>query len=1041
MSKNQHLEIISDFIFKSKYSRYQENLGRREDWAESVERVLKMHLKKYNFLSKDDKEKIKSAFKLVKEKKVMPSMRALENSTPILTTTGWKKAGDISKNDILFSSNGMETKVLDVVKFQNRDLYELRFSDNSSITACSEHLWIVNTSDDFKNKKKARVVDTLFIKNHLKQSGKNNISIKNPEPVIFAAPVTNLKINPYILGLWLGDGYSSGQAFASKPGGDSLHMERAYNEAGYKTYKAGEKNKYAWNIDLEFKSDLKHYNLINNKHIPEDYLYSNMEDRISLLQGLMDTDGCCHKGRCLFSNVNEKIISKLKFILSSLGIKYTESIRKETPNKQKLYNISFFPTFQVFRMARKVKILEVRLNGNNNRRTQYRKVTSVTYKGKGDATCFHVNSNDNSFLAGERLIVTHNSLQFSGPAIEAHQARQYNCATRHVDSLRAFAEIFYLALCGCGIGIGVSKYFLNRLPDLVNESDKNGTIITYVIEDSIEGWSDSVEALLNCYFKNTPYTGRKIVFDYSRIRKKGALLKTGGGKAPGYKGLKNAHQKIKSLLDHIIEYNKQTKLLSINAYDILMHCMDAVLSGGIRRSATSILFDKDDLLMLNAKTNIKVDKIFSFDEIGEVTIGGYTNKIYEGKIEIENIKYDLKIKDYELKTLKDKKEISWGHIYPQRARSNNSIILKRSDTTKEEFASIIDRTRQWGEPGFVFVSKDNVLLNPCFEISMLPVTEGGVCGVQYCNLTTLNGRLINTKESFKEFVEAYVIIGTLQAGYTDFPYLSNTAKFLTEQEALLGCSITGIMDNPDILLNYDIQREMANYAKNVNEEWAKKIKINPSARITCIKPEGTASLLLGTASGIHPHHSKKYFRRVQCNKLDPVYKLFKKTNPHMCEPSVWSANQTDDVITFPIEIHGNGLVKSDLSALKHLEIIKNTQINWVKSGSTEYNSKGLEHNVSCTVVVDENEWDSVIDYIYKNKEYFCAVSLLPKIGDKLYSQAPMESITDEKDLERWDYINNNMKPVDYNLLKEDEDNTNLSSEAACAGGACEIVRT
>ena len=640
----------------------------------------------------------------------------------------------------------------------------------------------------------------------------------------------------------------------------------------------------------------------------------------------------------------------------------------------------------------------------------------------------------------KRIVPSMRALQFGGKAILAHQARQFNCAVRHVDSLRSFAEIFYLLLCGCGVGIGLSKRFLSRLPNLVDASDKTGTIMSYVVEDTIEGWSDSVEALLNCYFKNTPYTGRKIVFDYSRIRKKGAILKTGGGKAPGYKGLKESHKKIKALLDHVIEYHNQDRLKTINAYDILMHCADAVLSGGIRRSATSIIFEINDDDMVNAKVNITVDKVYSFDEVGEETVGGRINKIYEGKVEYEGVKYDLRVKGYELDSIK-KKNVSWVHLFPHRARSNNSVLINRKTVTFEEFNSIVQRTKEFGEPGFVFSNDDRTLFNPCFEIAFIPVTEDGVCGVQFCNLTSMNGRLASSLTEFKENVEAYTIIGTLQAGYTDFKYLSPAAKKLTEEEALLGCSITGMMDNSDVLLSESNQLSMSNYAKLVNEEWAKKIRINPAARITAIKPEGTSSLLLGCASGIHPHHARRYFRRVQCNKLDPVYKFFKKYNPHMCEPSVWSANKTDDVITFPIEVSNKVMVKSDLTAIEHLNIIKNTQKNWVINGTTKYNKKDITNNVSCTVVVDDNEWDDIIKYLYLNREYFAAVSLLPKMGDKLYAQAPMEAVTTEDDEKIWDNIVSNLKSVDYSKLKEDEDNTNVRSEVACAGGACELVFT
>lgn len=637
----------------------------------------------------------------------------------------------------------------------------------------------------------------------------------------------------------------------------------------------------------------------------------------------------------------------------------------------------------------------------------------------------------------KRIVPSMRSLQFGGKAIESHQARMFNCCVRHIDSLRSFAEIFYLLLCGTGTGLGLSKFFLSRLPDLVNAEDKTGTVVSYVVEDTIQGWADSMEALLDCYFRNTPYTGRKIVFDYSKIRKKGERLKTGGGKAPGYKGLKNAHIKIKELLDDVIENKNQTRLKSIDAYDILMHCADAVLSGGIRRSATCVVFDKDDEDMLNAKTLQKIDKSYSFEEIGEEVSGGFSTKIYEGKVLKDGKKHELIVKEWELDNIK-KGFVNWWHLYPQRGRSNNSVLLLRNETTLDEFKSIVERTKQFGEPGFVFADHPHTLFNPCFEISFIPVTDDGICGVQFCNLCSMNGRLTDTLEKFKENVEAYAIIGTLQAGYTSFPYLNKASEQLTREESLLGLSITGMMDNPDILLNAKNQKEMSKYSIEVNKDWSKKIGINQAARITCVKPEGTSSLVLGTGSGIHPHHAKKYFRRVINNKIDNVYKFFKRHNPHMCELSVWSANKTDDVITFPIKIDENAKVKSDLNALEHLKIIKSTQQNWVLTGTTEANKKPINHNVSCTVIVRPEEWPEVIEFIYENRKYFTAVSLLPSTGDKDYPQAPMEAVTTEADEVKWNELYLKMKSVDYTQLKEDDDKTSLSSEFSCSGGQCEI---
>ena len=574
------------------------------------------------------------------------------------------------------------------------------------------------------------------------------------------------------------------------------------------------------------------------------------------------------------------------------------------------------------------------------------------------------------------------SMQFGGTAIEVKNERMFNCAATHIHSPRSFAEFMFLSLCGTGVGIGLRKKFINRLPDLVDATDKTGSVLVYTIEDNIEGWADSIEALLNCYFRANPYSGRKIVFDYSKIRPKGTPLKTSGGLAPGYTSLKAAHGKIKSLLDNIIEVRHQRRLKSVDVYDILMHCADAVVSGGIRRSATIALFEPDDVEMMQAKTG------------------------------------------------------NWLTENPQRLRSNNSVLLLREELTLDHFKTVIANARQFGEPGFVLVDDEDALTNPCAEVGLIPVTEDGVCGIQFCNLTTQNGAKIHSLEEWKRAIIAATIIGTLQAGYTDFKYLSVAAREITEKEALLGVSLTGWMENPKVLLNSENQRIVAELARATNEEWAKKIGINRAARITLIKPEGTASCVLGTASGIHPHHARQYFRRVQCNRLDPVYRHFAAANPHMTEASVHSANNTDDVVTFPLTIHPEALVKSDLTALEHLRIVRETQLGYVRPGAFE--ASRSSHNVSCTVNVREEEWEGVTDYLYTFRADFCAVSLFPALGDKVYAQAPMEAVTTVEDEIKFALLAERYTPVNYALLREREDGTNFVREVACTGGACEL---
>jgi ribonucleoside-triphosphate reductase len=575
------------------------------------------------------------------------------------------------------------------------------------------------------------------------------------------------------------------------------------------------------------------------------------------------------------------------------------------------------------------------------------------------------------------------SMQFGGAAVESHNSRIFNCAVRHIDSAEAFSEVFYLLLCGCGVGVGLFDRHLKNIPNLISTKAEK-ELVTWTVGDTIEGWADSLKVLIKSYITGNEFSNKVIKFDYSAIRKKGSPLKTGGGRAPGSAGLRHSHQQIYLLLNRMIAHG-QSRIRTIDAYDILMHAADAVLSGGVRRAATSVMFDKTDTLMMKAKTG------------------------------------------------------DWFTRNPQRARSNNSVLLIRDEVTKDEFKQIVEHTKEWGEPGFVFAEHIDTLFNPCYEIAFLPVTATGKCGVQFCNLTSINGTKIKTQEEFINAIEAATIIGSLQASYTNFPYLSPEAKELTEDESLLGVSITAMMDNPEVLLDPYCQKEGAKLAVSVNKLWSAVLGIKQAARVTCVKPEGTSTLVLGSmASGIHPSHAHRMFRRVQMNKLDSVYQFFKEHNPHLCEESVWSATNTDDVITFPVEIPTTAKVKNDLTAIQHLEIIKSTQENWVLTGSSEMNIKPLSHNVSCTVVCRDEEWDGVIRYLYDNKNYFSAVSLLSHTGDKTYTQVPMEAVVTHEDKQTFRFLKENYRPVDYTHLVELDDTTTVQDTVACAGGVCEL---
>src|SRR5690554_890143 len=273
------------------------------------------------------------------------------------------------------------------------------------------------------------------------------------------------------------------------------------------------------------------------------------------------------------------------------------------------------------------------------------------------------------------------------------------------------------------------------------------------------------------------------------------------------------------------------------------------------------------------------------------------------------------------------------------------------------------------------------------EIGKLPVTEDGRSGFQACNLCEISGASCNTVEDFLRACKAASILGTLQAGYTDFKYLSAASKEIIEREALIGVSITGWMNNPEVLFDKQNMKEGAEEVKKWNKVVAKMIGINPAARTTCVKPSGNASTLLGTASGIHGEHSPMYFRNVQMNDQDDVLHLIMEKNPKMVETSVWSNTGTDKVVSFPIVSKEGSIFKKDLMGVKQLEYVKLAQQYWVEYGTNVELcvDPNLRHNVSNTITVDD--WDEVEQYIYDNRRWFAGISLLSAMGDKAYPQA------------------------------------------------------
>lgn len=534
------------------------------------------------------------------------------------------------------------------------------------------------------------------------------------------------------------------------------------------------------------------------------------------------------------------------------------------------------------------------------------------------------------------VLASQRNLQYRHPEIMKHNFRMFNCLGGLFDKNEYFQKYFYALLCGCGLDFSLRKKFISKLSPIQKRT--KGTK-TFVIPDSIEGWADSLGVLMSSYFVSDQpfpqYAGYELKFDYSLIREKGAYI-SGGFRAPGPEGLKQSLEKIEKLIEDWL-VKEGCVIRSILAYDIIMHAADAVLSGGVRRSACSVLIDEDDQEMIGAK------------------LGG------------------------------------WRQSNPQRARSNNAVGLLRHNFSIDQMREIVNLNQGDNDISFIFVNDEEEISNPCREITFRPILEDGRSGLQACNLTEINASKCTSRAQFLRACRVASILGTLQAGYTDFPYLGKDTEDVVKREALIGVSITGWMNNPS-LFDPELLREGAALVVSTNEELAPILGINPAARATTVKPSGNASVVLETASGIHAEHSRRYFRVMQLNKESDTAKYLLENAEFLLEESVWSATNSDYVVFVPIEVKGDALFKKDVKGIKHLEYIKLVQENWVNAGTNvKYCIKPwLRHSVSCTVIVDDQE--AITNYIFENQDSFKAVSFLSDYGDKDFNQAPFTSV-------------------------------------------------
>jgi len=558
----------------------------------------------------------------------------------------------------------------------------------------------------------------------------------------------------------------------------------------------------------------------------------------------------------------------------------------------------------------------------------------------------------------------------AGVALDKDNVAGFNCSYLHIDSPRSFDELMYVLMCGTGVGFSVERNYINKLPEVAETFHNTDSLI--VVSDSKIGWASAFRELIAML-----YAGKIPQWDVSRVRPAGARLKTFGGRASGPQPLIDLF----NFCIEIFQKSKGRKLTSIECHDIVCKIADIVVVGGVRRSALISLSNLSDQRMAKAKSG------------------------------------------------------DWWRTEGHRALANNSVAY----TEKPDFEAFLSEMQTMyeskaGERGIFSrvaaqkIAARNGRRDETHEFGTNPCSEIILRSNQFCNLSEIVVRADDTLETLKEKAHIASIIGSLQATLTDFRYLRSCWKKNTEEEALLGVSMTGIMDHKVLsgsgkspMLAVWLE-EVRNVAIDTNKVWAKKLGINHAAAITAVKPSGTVSQLVDSASGIHPRFSEHYIRRVRSDKKDPLA-VFMEEKGFPVEQDVMSPSSA--VFSFPVKAPKASVTVKDVGAMQQLELWKAFQNHW------------CEHKPSITVYYTDSEFLQVAQWIWDNFDICSGISLLP-VTDHVYQQAPYEDITIEQYKE---LLASMPEGVDWADLGnyEKEDNTTGSQELACTGGACEIV--
>ena len=572
-------------------------------------------------------------------------------------------------------------------------------------------------------------------------------------------------------------------------------------------------------------------------------------------------------------------------------------------------------------------------------------------------------------------------LMTAGPALKKESVAGYNCSYVKIDHQRSFDEILYVLMNGTGVGFSVEEEYVNQLPTIPDEMYDTDTII--VVADSKLGWARSFKELISLL-----YGGHIPKWDVSKVREAGKPLKTFGGRASGPQPLEDLF----TFTINTFIIAKGRRLKPIEAHDIVCKTAEIVVVGGVRRSALISLSDLND-------------RELRFAKHGEWYKHDVQRSLANNSVNYKE-KPDIGTFMQEWISLYESKSGERGLYSSMSAQRTVERLNERYRDGNGEFIRRRDSRADFGT-------------NPCSEIILR--------SREFCNLSEVIIRRNDTRKSLKEKVRVATILGTFQSTLTEFKYLSREWKRNCEEERLLGVSLTGIMDNPLTNGTKDglekLLEELRDVAYETNKEWAEKLGIPSSAAITCVKPSGTVSQLVDSASGIHARHNPYYIRTIRADNKDPLCKMMKEMGfPH--EPDVTKPDNTT-VFSFPQKAPNDAVCRQDMTAWKQLSIWHTYAKHW------------CEHKPSVTVSVKEDEWINTAAWVYNNFDDISGISFLP-FTEHVYRQAPYQDCTEEEYTEALKRMPTN---VDWTELSkyESQDYTVASQELACTGNSCEIL--